>query len=46
MYDATITLQLYDKLTHSMEVLAIRILSLEQDYKEITIVQAIWKNKP
>jgi len=28
-----------------MEVWAIRILSLEHDYKEITIVQAIWKNK-
>jgi len=45
IYDATITLQLYDKRTHSMEVWAIRILSLQHDYKEITIVQAIWKNK-
>jgi len=27
-----------------MEVWAIRILSLEHNYKEITIVQAIWKN--
>jgi len=28
-----------------MEVWAIRILSLEHDYKEVTIVQAIEENK-